>query len=48
MDHEASLTLEKYPLIEKKLLVAVTSKELLSAATSGLRKLIRGHQDVKN
>ena len=44
MDCEASLTFEMYPLIEKKLLVAVTSKELSSVATSDLQKLIK---DIK-
>ena len=34
-NREASSTLEKYPLIKKKLPVAVTSKELTSAANNG-------------
>ena len=35
---EASLTLEKCSVIKKKLLMAVTLKELLSAANCGLQK----------
>ena len=37
-NREASLTWEKYSLIKKKLPVAVTSKELSSAANYGLQK----------
>ena len=39
-NREASLTLKKYPLIKKKLPVAVTSKELTSAANNGLQKSV--------